>query len=315
MSIIICLNYHLGNLPGVKRAPSFHEVDDDMAKDCVIFMDEYSELEEEVENLQNDQLMAKLVPTMKKMELFMKYLGKFQNQLKKEIAAILVKIRSGHKHVDLEQLIERIENKKFAFNPTRLRKWLLEKHKELDMVKKFCDEIEEANKNLIASIGDRFLQFPVENKLQDQEIKKGVKFAFNFVFTSLTHPEPILEQMRNHTKDKDAFHYAIENAPSSVGIRPYWYSNDAILQHIQKNIVVFNTLINHKKSKDLAFAITALEEAIETENVEPGSTIFVYKEGNRQENKEDATQYMIEHYPKDRVAEVHGVYAHHILHV
>ena len=75
-----------------------------MAKDCVIFMDEYSELEEEVENLQNDQLMAKLVPTMKKMELFMKYLGKFQNQLKKEIAAILVKIRSGHKHVDLEQL-------------------------------------------------------------------------------------------------------------------------------------------------------------------------------------------------------------------
>ena len=115
------------------------------------------------------------------------------------------------------------------------------------------------------------------------------------------------------TSKIDAFHYAIESAVSSVGNRPYWYSNDSILQHINNNIVVFNTLVNYKKSKHLAFAITALEEGIETENVEPGSTIFVYKGGNRQENKEDATQYMIEHYPKDRVAEVHGVYAHRVL--
>ena len=309
------MNYLLGNLPGVKRAPTLHEVDDDLAKDCVLLMEKYYELEERVVNLQNDQLMAKLVPTMKKMELFMKYLGKFQNQLKKEIAAILVKIRSGHKHVDLEQLIERIENKKFAFNPTRLQNWLDEKDEELETVKRFSNQIKKGIKDSMNSLSHPFLEFPEKDELRHRVKEFEVNYAFHFVFTSLRHPEPILEQMRNHTRDKDAFHYAIENAPSSVGIRPYWYSNDAILQHIKKNIVVFNTLINHKKSKDLAFAITALEEISENENVEPGSTIFVYKEGNRQENKEDATQYMMDHYPKDRVAEVRGVYAHHILHV
>ena len=158
-----------------------------------------------------------------------------------------------------------------------------------------------------------FLEFPEQDELRHRVREFEAKYAFHFVFTSLRHPESILEQMRNHIKDKDAFHYAIESAVSSVWNRPYWYSNDAILQHINNNIVVFNTLVNYIKSKHLAFAIAALEEGIETENVEPGSTIFVYKGGNRQENKEDATQYMIEHYPKDRVAEVHGVYAHRVL--
>ena len=276
-------------------------------------MEKYYDLEERVVNLQNDQLWAKLAPTMKKMKLFMKYLGKFQNQLKKEVAAILVKIRSGHEDIDPTNLIERIENKKFAINPTRLQNWLDEKVEELETVKGFSDQIKKGIEKSMNSLSHPFLEFPEQDELRHRVREFEAKYAFHFVFTSLRHPESILEQMRNHIKDKDAFHYTIESAVSSVWNRPYWYSNDAILQHINNNIVVFNTLVNYKKSKHLAFAIAALEEGIETENVEPGSTIFVYKGGNRQENKEDATQYMIEHYPKDRVAEVHGVYAHRVL--
>ena len=165
-------------------------------------MEKYYDLEERVVNLQNDQLWAKLAPTMKKMKLFMKYLGKFQNQLKKEVAAILVKIRSGHEDIDPTNLIERIENKKFAINPTRLQNWLDEKVEELETVKGFSDQIKKGIEKSMNSLSHPFLEFPEQDELRHRVREFEAKYAFHFVFTSLRHPESILEQMRNHIKDR-----------------------------------------------------------------------------------------------------------------
>ena len=269
--------YPLMRLPGLERAPvTVHKHFCIMlANRFVMLVENYEEMDEKaIRILNRDQVMvAKQNPISKKLQLFRLYIFLFRARLKKYLRHLLVAVRSGRENEDrFQQLLDRINNRQFAYNPERLDRWLTLVENESRI---FCYKII----NYLDLDDNRLLVFPQVEALQKQVT--SVNYAFHLTFTSLSRgPDQIMEQMRN--EKLSMINNIVEEATPSVvtANQVYWYDDESVSEQIKQNISVLNTLIkNSIGDKSVAFVITALVEHDEETPSPMGSKIVTYHEG------------------------------------
>ena len=232
----------LASLPGiVSNSPIIlPEIDDVLVSRCVQLVEEYDELERNVNDMLNNQLVNKLTLMRLKLDEFKTRLSSFRKKLDIELRELVVDIRRGSKDVSsLKQFLDRIEKDEKFYG-----KWLAEKHKEICMVKRFTDEIFADGRE------KRILTFPDKKTLQEQMSKYPVTHTCLFVFTSLARPE--------------------EDELSSC-----WYSD--CLGRIEAETILFAKLVkNNIDDKSFVFAITESDKEND-ELASAGTSIDVYK--------------------------------------
>ncbi|EFX83459.1 hypothetical protein DAPPUDRAFT_315839 [Daphnia pulex] len=135
--------FPLVNLSGVESVPRLRqEISNAVASRCVRLMEDYEDMEDEIETLLKNPLVAELSPLFEKLRVFQQLFDAFRADLKAKLRDLLINIRSGFDDVaSLGQLLNRFYNQQFPFNPRRLGLWLEEKHEELCMVKRFRDQL------------------------------------------------------------------------------------------------------------------------------------------------------------------------------
>ena len=184
----------LSSLPQIKADPIvLHKIDDFWVGKYTQLVEQYDELENEVNDMLNgDLLKYKLTPVSKKLEEFKMLLTSFRKKLEAEIQNLTVAVVSGQKDdKSLEQLLKLFtsaDKDNFAFHPKALGQWLKEKHIEICTVKRITDKI--------LSGPYQALAFPDQRKLQEEMSKVNCTLVFNF--TSLARPEPFLKRMETH---------------------------------------------------------------------------------------------------------------------
>ena len=184
----------LSSLPQIKADPIvLHKIDDFWVGKYTQLVEQYDELENEVNDMLNgDLLKYKLTPVSKKLEEFKMLLTSFRKKLEAEIQNLTVAVVSGQKDdKSLEQLLKLFtsaDKENFAFHPKALGQWLKEKHIEICTVKRITDKI--------LSGPYQALAFPDQRKLQEEMSKVNCTLVFNF--TSLARPEPFLKRMETH---------------------------------------------------------------------------------------------------------------------
>ena len=268
--------YPLVRLPGFERAPFTVYKDNKFTlADFVLRMEYYEKIDEKaIRILNRDQVMvAKQNPISKKLQLFRQYIFLFRARLKKYLKHLLVAVRSGRENGErFRQLLDRINNRQFAYNPERLDRWLTLVENESRI---FCYKII----NYLDLDDNRLLVFPQVEALQKQVT--SVNYAFHLTFTSLSRgPDQIMEQMRN--EKLSMINNIVEEATPSVvtANQVYWYDDESVSEQIKQNISVLNTLIkNSIGDKSVAFVITALVEHDEETPSPMGSKIVTYHEG------------------------------------
>ena len=264
--------YPLVMLPGAQDAPIIQkEIGDAIASVCVRLMEDYEDLEEEVQDLLSDSLGEKLSPFRKKLKLFQQRFASFREHLKIKLRDLHVKIRSGSEEIaSLEQLLNCLNDEKFRFNSNRLGLWLKDKHEEMCMVKRFQDQ-------LAAQIKDkpeRVLLFLPDKKLREQLTTSTVRHAICFVLTSLDRPEPFLDEISRNTFDLD------QQSSTTDGFSDptYWCRDINAVEHIEQEMAAFTRFVNANIGDEgLAFAMIVLNESDEECTV--GSSVFVYHNG------------------------------------
>ncbi|EFX67155.1 hypothetical protein DAPPUDRAFT_331294 [Daphnia pulex] len=98
-----------------------HQISPVMASEWFLFMQDYKEVGNELNDTIKDPLMEKLSPLTKKLQLFQQSLESFLAKLKIKLGEIAADIRSGRTTEDpFRQLANLIENEQFAFNSKRL---------------------------------------------------------------------------------------------------------------------------------------------------------------------------------------------------
>ena len=267
VSCLISL-YPLVNLSAVDSVPRLRqEISNTVASRCVRLMEDYEDMEDEIESLLKDPLMAKLNPPFEKLRVFQQHFDAFRSDFKAKLRTMLITIRSGCEDIGtLNQLLKRFENQKFTFNPHRLGLWLREKHEELCMVQRFQDQITSLKLNQ-----DRIVVFPNHRLLREQMATCTVRETFQFVFTSLARSETLLAHMENPTIDTDPMMDSCETVVP-------WYRDKQVIERMEQEFLNFTAFIKSNiEDKCLAFALTTLDANDET--CTTGSSIFVYQRG------------------------------------
>lgn len=118
--------YPLVLMENAKDAPTLrYQISPVMASEWFLFMQDYKEVGDELNDTIKDSLMDKLSPLTKKLQLFQQSLESFLAKLKIKLGEIAADIRSGRTTEDpFRQLASLIENEQFAFNSKRLDGWL-----------------------------------------------------------------------------------------------------------------------------------------------------------------------------------------------
>ena len=304
-----------------------YEIDGDyLVHEFLRHMEDYSALEKRANDWLRNEMMLNLPAILEKIELFKQYLYNYIQLLKNKTRKILINIRFGREEANncLSKLLDRINDEKFTFNSNRLNIWLNEKQQEFYKVKQISDEIKNGitkkSRNSLDLLDNRFVEFPKSGGVQQEMLQANVKYGFQFTFTSLEDQESLLDEMETHIKNYVAFEAAIDGPLTADAVnQEFWFSDQSIIDQIDKNKNAFITLINHnmdvnffqEKCTDLVFAITALNAGEETKTHKArGSAIFVYKRGNLQKEKEDVMRVLKERYPKEKWNELEGITVH-----
>ncbi|XP_046444357.1 verrucotoxin subunit beta-like [Daphnia pulex] len=259
--------FPLVNLSGVESVPRLRqEISNTVASRCVRLMEDYDDMEDEIETLLQNPLAAELSPLFEKLRVFQQLFDAFRADLKAKLRDMLIDIRSGFDDVaSLGQLLNRFYNQQFPFNPRRLGLWLKEKHEELCMVKRFRDQLSAEKLHR-----ERILIFPSEALLREQMATCTVRETFHFVFTSLARPDTLLAHLENPTFDADE----IDDESDSSR----WYRDHQVVEQMEHEALNFTAFIKSKmEDKSVAFALTASD--VNDETCTTGSSIFAYRRG------------------------------------
>ncbi|XP_057365417.2 uncharacterized protein LOC130686145 [Daphnia carinata] len=247
--------------------------------ECVQQIDNYDQVQAKLDYLLNDILAKKLNPFHEKLRHFHLHFTSFRNNHKTELKEMVVNLRSGLMQIDnLKQLVQRINNEQFPFNPKRLEGWLDEKFKELCTMRKYQEQ-------MAITLSPNALLFPSAETLQEHMMKCNVNFGFELAFTCLTYPEPVLDLITTQTLNTD------------VNDRWRWYENPDIVKRIEKEITIISKLIQSKQNDDkFAFAITAHDQHNE-------SSIIVHQQQKKSYGW-NAIDIVCQHYPKINLIDI-----------
>ncbi|KAI9559909.1 hypothetical protein GHT06_013916 [Daphnia sinensis] len=257
--------------------------------ECVQQIENYDEVEAKLDYLLNDPLAKKLNPFYEKLRHFQRHFTLFRNDHKIELKEMVVNLRSGLVQIDnLNQLVQRINNEQFVWNPKRLISWLKGKFKELCTMRKYQEHIHQL------TLSTNVLLFPSAETLQEHMMKCPVNFGFELAFTSLSQPEPILDLITTQT--------LLDVHPTADdGDRGRWYENPEIIKRIEKEIIVIAKLIQSKRNDDkFAFAITAPNQPTE---LTFESSIIVHQQQKRSHGW-NAIDIVCQHYPKINLIDI-----------
>jgi ankyrin repeat protein len=290
--------YPLVLMQYVQGAPALrYEISLTFASQCVGIMENYSQVEDELVLMLEDPLLKKLCPLHKKLQLFQRCLTSFIAELKRKLGEIVVGIRSGQDSAadSFRHLTTRITNEQFPFNSNRLNQWLLKKHKELCIIRRFQDEA----KNKLGNQQSKVNFFPSARTLQQQMSKFSVDFGFEFSFSYLALPELFLELL-TQTLDTDILNEISTETNNLNDV--LWCENSSICKRIEKEITIFAELVNENSNDEkFTFAMTAPDEYNEI-CANDFSIIFHHKQ-NRSFGW-DAVLIACQHYPKERIIDV-----------
>ena len=142
-------------------------------------MTELDLLKIEAEALINDSLVEKLIVFQDKLVTFHQLLIYYKLEYKQQLKEVLIHIRNNIYSTasPLKQLYQ--DNVSSPFNPKRLRKWIEDKHFELDLLKK---------------LKGKFWSSTVKRNISSSTTQQVITASLHFVFT-LADAEPLLEAM------------------------------------------------------------------------------------------------------------------------
>ncbi|XP_046462593.1 uncharacterized protein LOC124208763 [Daphnia pulex] len=253
--------YPLVLLPGSEAAPAVkYEINRTLASECVRHVQDYDQVQDRLDDMLKDPLVAKLSPLHGKLTHFREHFNSFREDLNQKLREMVLNIRCGLDTVpSFKKFLIRFGSEGFAFNPKYLLRWMDEKDKELCAMRKFTDQIDTHQ----LEYTDKVMLFPVTEMLRKQTGKFTVRFAYQLVFASLARPEPFLDMIKDKTLDSD-FTNDIPEAPADNNDVNLWCEDKGAIKRIEKEINIFAELIQEKTdAKSFVFAITAPDKYTE----------------------------------------------------
>uniref|UniRef100_A0A3Q1HGI0 B30.2/SPRY domain-containing protein n=1 Tax=Anabas testudineus TaxID=64144 RepID=A0A3Q1HGI0_ANATE len=221
-------------------------------------LDGVNELKMRCNESLEDSLVECFPQIQKKLSRFQRNCDDYRSSIKEAIAKKLPSIRAGEEdECSLEKLFEHRDTS--PFSDENLNNWLLDKERQINIIKSCLDGIDRTNIIANESQFDRVIFTP------------GVEDILCFVFTSLESADSYLDKMVNYLHQHDS-KQAVDVDPPS---KDRWYKSDEVISRMKEKAKLFHALYKElKNSSRVRLVVTT-----KSDEKNRGASLYHYSKG------------------------------------
>uniref|UniRef100_A0A7N6AEQ9 B30.2/SPRY domain-containing protein n=1 Tax=Anabas testudineus TaxID=64144 RepID=A0A7N6AEQ9_ANATE len=221
-------------------------------------LDGVNELQMRCNESLEDSLVECFPQIHKKLSRFQRNCDDYRSSIKEAIAKKLPSIRAGEEdECSLEKLFEHRDTS--PFSDENLNNWLLDKERQINIIKSCLDGIDRTNIVANKSQFDRVMFTP------------GVEDLLCFVFTSLESADSYLDKMVNYLHQHDS-KQAVDVDPPS---KDRWYKSDEVISRMKEKAKLFHALYKElKNSSRVRLVVTT-----KSDEKNRGASLYHYSKG------------------------------------